>query len=121
MKSILLSALGLVIGAMMNLFVISLGPNIFGDNHHAIAILAHMFGAFTGAFFVCMVRVDRPLLYAMSIGGAYLGMAVMDMLVLKNLPLWFILTDLFVAHLPLAYLGYRVGTVSFTQSGPAEK
>jgi hypothetical protein len=121
MKSILLSVLGLIIGAMMNLLVISLGSSLLSDNHYAIAIIAHMVGAFTGAFFVCMVRVDRPKLYAISIGGAYLGMAVMDMLVLKNLPLWFILTDVFLAHLPLAYLGYRLGAVSFTQSGPAEK
>lgn len=109
MKSILLSVLGLVIGAMMNLLIISVGPNFFGDNHYVIAILAHMIGAFTGAFFVCIVRVDQPLLFCMSIGGAYLGMAVLDMLVLKNLPLWFILTDIFVAHLPMAYLGYRLG------------
>lgn len=109
MKSILLSVLGLLIGAAMNLLFISFGHLLFGDNPYFIALLAHMIGAFTAAFFVTKINVDRPFLFSMCIGGSYLGMAVLDLLVLKNIPTWFILSDLLIAHLPMAYLGYKLG------------
>jgi len=39
-------------------------------------------------------------------------------IMLPQTPLWFILLDLILAYLPMAYVGYCLGT---TQWGPAEK
>jgi hypothetical protein len=109
MKSILLSVLGLVLGAITNLLFISVGHLFLGDNHFLIAFLAHALGAFVASFFVCKMKVDRPFFFSMCIGGSYLGMAVLDLSVLKDVPIWFILSDLLIAHLPMAYLGYKLG------------
>lgn len=142
MKSILLSILGLIIGAFSNGLIVQLGTSLvkapkgfdlstpeglakamplMGVEHFVFPFLAHALGTLVGAYFVTRVRVNRPLVNAMAIGFAFLAGGVMMVLTLPQTPLWFILLDLVVAYLPMAYLGYRLGRISFIQSGPAEK
>ena len=45
----------------------------------------------------------------MAIGFAFLAGGVMMVLTLPATPVWFILLDLIVAYLPMAYLGYKLG------------
>ncbi|MFM8962821.1 MAG: hypothetical protein ACKOGD_03140, partial [Sphingomonadales bacterium] len=89
--------------------------------HFVFPFLAHAFGTLIGAYFVTRFRVNRPLINAMAIGFAFLAGGVMMVLTLPQTPLWFILLDLVVAYLPMAYLGYKLGNRGFIQSGPAEK
>jgi len=55
------------------------------------------------------MRVNRTLINAMAIGFAFLAGGVMMVLMLPATPVWFILLDLIVAYLPMAYLGYKLG------------
>lgn len=142
MKSILLSMLGLVLGALTNGIIVQIGSSVIaapkgfdlsteeglasamplmGFEHFVFPFLAHAIGTFIGAYFVARVRVEKPLIHAMAIGFAFLAGGVMMVMILPQTPLWFILLDLLVAYLPMAYLGYRLGTSGFIQSGPAEK
>lgn len=142
MKSILLSVLGLLIGALTNGLIVQIGTNLvkapkgfdmstpeglakamphMGFEHFAFPFLAHAIGTLVGAYFVTRVRVNRPLVNAMAIGFAFLAGGIMMVLTLPQTPLWFLLLDLLVAYLPMAYLGYKLGNIGVTQSGPAEK
>ncbi|MEY5001004.1 MAG: hypothetical protein RLZZ211_1040 [Bacteroidota bacterium] len=130
MKSILLSVLGLVLGAITNGAIVQLGNQMvtppkgfdlstekglaaaishFEPKHFLFPFLAHAIGTFVGAFFVSKMRVNRTLVNAMAIGFAFLAGGVMMVLMMPGTPLWFILLDLIVAYLPMAYLGYKLG------------
>lgn len=142
MKSILLAVLGLFIGAFSNGLIVQMGTllisapkgfdlateeglakamPLMGVEHFVFPFLAHAIGTFIGAYFVTRVRVDKPLIYSLAIGFAFLAGGVMMVVMLPHTPLWFILLDLLVAYIPMAYLGYRLGSLRFIQSGPAEK
>jgi hypothetical protein len=139
MKSILYSVLGLVLGALTNGFIVQLGSYfiqapagfdlttekglakampLMGVEHFVFPFLAHSIGTLVGAYFVSKMKVNRPLLTAMAIGFAFLAGGVMMVIMLPQTPLWFILLDLMLAYLPMAYIGYRLGS---TQWGPVEK
>ena len=77
--------------------------------HFVFPFLARALGTFVGAFFVSKMRVNRTLINAMAIGFAFLAGGVMMVLMLPATPVWFILLDLIVAYLPMAYLGYKLG------------
>ncbi len=130
MISILLSVLGLVLGAITNGAIVQLGNQMvtppkgfdlstekglaaaishFEPKHFLFPFLAHAIGTFVGAFFVSKMRVNRTLVNAMAIGFAFLAGGVMMVLMMPGTPLWFILLDLIVAYLPMAYLGYKLG------------
>jgi hypothetical protein len=130
MKSILLSILGLIIGAISNGLIVQLGTQLIsapaGQDlttekglaaamahmlpiHFLFPFLAHALGTFIGAFFVSKMKVERSLIHAMAIGFAFLAGGVMMVLSLPVTPIWFTLLDLIFAYLPIAYLGYRLG------------
>jgi hypothetical protein len=55
------------------------------------------------------MKIERSLIHAMTIGFAFLAGGVMMVMILPETPLWFIFSDLILAYLPMAYLGYRLG------------
>lgn len=130
MKSILLSILGLFIGAITNGLLVQLGTQLIAGpagqdlnteeglkaamtlmepKHFLFPFLAHALGTFVGAFFVSKMKVERALIHSMAIGFAFLAGGVMMVIMLPQTPLWFILLDLIVAYLPMAYLGHKLG------------
>jgi hypothetical protein len=130
MKSILLSVLGLILGALTNGIIVQIGASMVSAplgldisteaglakamplmefKHFVFPFLAHALGSFVGAFFVSKMRVNRTLINAMAIGFAFLAGGVMMVLMMPGTPLWFIFLDLIVAYLPMAYLGYKLG------------
>jgi hypothetical protein len=130
MKSILLSIVGLILGAVTNSLLIQLGDKLIAGpvgqdistetglkaamshmepKHFLFPFLAHAFGTFVGAFFVSKMKIERSLIHAMAIGFAFLAAGVMMVIMLPETPLWFTLADLLLAYLPMAYLGHRLG------------
>lgn len=131
MKSALLSLAGLLLGSLTIFTIEQLGhilvkaPEGFdlstkkglieampfmGIWHFMVPFLGHAIGTFVGAYFVCKLKVDQPLIKSMAIGFAFLAGGVLMVVMLPQTPLWFILLDLIVAYLPMAYLGYKLGT-----------
>jgi hypothetical protein len=130
MKSILLSVAGLLLGAITNGIIVQVGSQIvkapqgldlsteqglakamplMGAEHFVFPFLAHAIGTLVGAYFVSRMNVNRALLNAMAIGFAFLAGGVMMVLTLPGTPWWFVATDLVLAYLPMAYLGYKLG------------
>ncbi|MEY4351572.1 MAG: hypothetical protein RL078_1651 [Bacteroidota bacterium] len=130
MKSILLSIVGLILGAVTNGLLVQLGNKLIAapegldlsteaglkaamahmePKHFLFPFLAHAVGTFVGAFFVSKMKIERSLIHAMAIGFAFLAGGVMMVMMLPETPLWFIFSDLILAYLPMAYLGYRLG------------
>ena len=130
MKSILLSVLGLILGALTNGMIVQIGATIVSAplgmdisteaglakamplmefKHFVFPFLAHALGSFVGAFFVSKMRVNRTVINAMAIGFAFLAGGVMMVVMMPATPVWFILLDLMLAYLPMAYLGYKLG------------
>jgi hypothetical protein len=132
MKSILLSILGLLLGALTNGILVQIGSSLveaplgldlsteeglakamplMDYKHFIFPFLAHALGTLVGAYFVSKMRVNRTLINAMAIGFAFLAGGVMMVIILPTTPLWFILLDLIFAYLPMAYLGYKLGQI----------
>jgi hypothetical protein len=132
MKSILLSILGLLLGALTNGILVQIGSSLveaplgldlstkeglakamplMDYKHFIFPFLAHALGTLVGAYFVSKMRVNRTLINAMAIGFAFLAGGVMMVITLPTTPLWFILLDLIFAYLPMAYLGYKLGQI----------
>jgi hypothetical protein len=130
MKSILLSVAGLLLGVITNGVIVQIGSQIvkapkgldlstsqglakamplMGAEHFVFPFLAHAIGTLVGAYFVSRMKVNRALLNAMAIGFAFLAGGVMMVLTLPGTPWWFVATDLVLAYLPMAYLGYKLG------------
>jgi hypothetical protein len=130
MKSILLSVAGLLLGAITNGIIVQVGSQIvkapkgldlsteqglakamplMGAEHFVFPFLAHAIGTLVGAYFVSRMKVNRALLNAMAIGFAFLAGGVMMVLTLPGTPWWFVATDLVLAYLPMAYMGYKLG------------
>jgi hypothetical protein len=130
MKSILLSVAGLLLGAITNGVIVQIGSQIvkapkgldlsteqglakamplMGAEHFVFPFFAHVIGTLVGAYFVSRMKVNRALLNAMAIGFAFLAGGVMMVLTLPGTPWWFVATDLVLAYLPMAYLGYKLG------------
>lgn len=77
--------------------------------HFIFPFLAHALGTLAGAFIAAMLAASSKLLMAMIIGFFFLvgGIAASFMI---PAPTWFIVLDLVMAYLPMAYLGWIVAT-----------
>ncbi len=121
--------LGLIIGAIVNMGLVELGgllipPPIGADLtseaglrsamslmtpiHFLFPFLAHAFGTCSGAWFVTRFTKSQYTLAAYAIGIIFLLGGIM-MVATVGGPTWFIIVDLTLAYLPMAWLGYRIG------------
>jgi uncharacterized membrane protein YqgA involved in biofilm formation len=129
-RNILAVVAGLVIGGAVNMGLVQLGntlyplpegidPNNMDQLKEAIAnfkpiqflfpFLAHAIGTLVGAFTTAMIAATGKAQLALIIGLVFLAGGV-AMVVSVGGPIWFILLDLIVAYLPMAWLGGKLGT-----------
>lgn len=121
--------LGLIIGAIVNMGLVELGgilisPPIGADLtteeglqsamslmtpiHFLFPFLAHAFGTCSGAWIVTRFTQSQYTLAAYTIGIVFLLGGIM-MVATVGGPTWFIMLDLTLAYLPMAWLGNRLG------------
>ncbi|XOV90573.1 MAG: hypothetical protein ACFHX7_11990 [Pseudomonadota bacterium] len=114
----------LVVGSMVNMGLILFGSSVipaptgvdvtssesiaasidlFEPQHFLFPFLAHALGTLAGALVAHQVAATRKFVFALAIGGFFLlgGIANATMI---PAPLWFLLLDLVVAYLPMAWL-----------------
>ena len=133
MKSILRNifavVLGLVVGSGVNMALVELGPffipppagvdvssvesinesiHLYQAKHYIAPFLAHALGTLAGALVAFVVARGRRLLCAYIVGGLFLtgGIAAATMI---SAPIWFVVLDLVIAYIPMAWLGARFG------------
>ncbi|GJM13696.1 MAG: hypothetical protein DHS20C12_20990 [Pseudohongiella sp.] len=140
MKNALGIILGVIVGGVVNGGLIAIGPMLvpppagvdmttvegmaagmdqLGPINFAVPFLAHALGTLVGAL-VAYLAAPNKTLAVYFIGAFYLlgGIAASIMI---PAPLWFILLDLIVAYLPMAWLALKVGEILKLSSSPEVK
>jgi hypothetical protein len=125
LRSVLAFIVGLVIGGCVNMALVILGPmvippppgvdmttteglkasmHLLETRHFVMPFLAHALGTLAGALTGAAIAAQHRAVVAYAIGTLFLcgGIAACFMI---PAPTWFIVLDLAVAYLPMAWLG----------------
>ena len=124
-RNILAVVAGVVLGSLVNMGLVILGPMLIPPpegadlstaegfaaalplldaRHFLMPFLAHALGTLLGSFTTARIAANRELQLAMVVGVVFLagGIAAANMI---PAPTWFIVLDLVAAYLPMAWLG----------------
>jgi hypothetical protein len=120
---------GLILGSVCNMFLISISGSVipppigvdvstmeglkaalplFEPKHFLFPFLAHAVGTLTGALFATMIAKSKQRGMSMIIGILFLIGGIINIVMLPS-PIWFSVTDLLLAYIPMAYWGYSIG------------
>jgi len=80
----------------------------FEPKHFLCLFLAHAVGTLTGALFATMIAKSKQRGMSMIIGILFLIGGIINVVMLPS-PIWFSVTDLLLAYIPMAYWGYSIG------------
>ncbi|MFN5006387.1 MAG: hypothetical protein ACK5GO_02715 [Ignavibacteria bacterium] len=129
LKDIGIVLLGLLLGGTLNMVLVEAGMLVFpapegidisteaglksamtimSPIHFIFPFLAHALGTLFGAWFAIRFTKTKHISAAYSIGMLFLLGGIM-MVVSVGGPIWFIMMDLTLAYLPMAWLGYKLG------------
>ena len=131
LRNILAVIAGFIIGSIVNSGLVMLGHYIFpiegiDSSHDAEALkrimptlgaeyfifpfLAHALGTLAGAYAAAMIAFHHKMKMALVVGILFLlgGIAAVFMI---PAPTWFVLLDLLMAYLPMAWLGGKLAGV----------
>ncbi|MEX1132482.1 MAG: hypothetical protein WEC15_04585 [Flavobacteriales bacterium] len=83
----------------------------FLPEHFLFPFLAHALGSLVGAFVAVLLSASRAMSLAVIVGGVHLlgGIAAAFMI---PAPTWFVVADLALAYLPMAWIGGRLAIVA---------
>lgn len=133
-RNILAFILGWFAGGALNMGIVMLGHKLMpipgidpndmealtqalhtaGSEFFIFPFLAHALGTFVGAVIAAAIAATYKMKFALVIGVLFLigGIAACFMI---PAPTWFIVLDLVVAYLPMAWLGGKIGA-KFTKN-----
>jgi hypothetical protein len=140
LKNTLAVIIGLVVGGAVNMALITISPyviapppgvdltsaqslrnsmHLFEPKHFVFPFLAHALGTWTGALLAFLIAASYRSVLAYAIGAVSLagGIAAASMI---PAPGWFIILDLAVAYIPMAWLGIQLGRRIIGRSGAAK-
>lgn len=124
-RNILAVLAGAVVGSIVNMGLVNLGPVVvplpegadvstmerlrdsmalFSPANFLFPFLGHALGTLAGAYVAARLAASHAMKLALVIGGLFLigGIAAANMI---GGPLWFVVTDLLVAYIPMGYMG----------------
>ncbi len=124
-KNILAAIVGFVVGSLVNIGLVNIGPavvplpdgadvstmeslrdsmKLFAPVNFIVPFLAHALGTLTGAFIAAKIAVSHHMKFAIGIGVCFMigGVTAASML---GGPVWFIVSDLLLAYIPMGFLG----------------
>ena len=135
-KNILAVISGAVVGSLVNMGLVNIGPmiipipegadlstmeslresmNLFTPANFFFPFLAHALGTLVGAFVATKIAASHQLKLALGIGVFFLAGGVTAASMLGG-PMWFNVTDLLLAYLPMGYMGGVLGRDRTTQT-----
>lgn len=130
LKNILAVIAGVIIGGMVNMGIVMLSGSIIAPpegvnpadiesikanihlyeaKHFIMPWLAHAMGSFTGALITALLAATHKLRLAMAIGIWTLVGGIAAVFMLPGAPHVFVIADLVLAYIPMAYLGAKLG------------
>lgn len=83
------------------------GIHLFEPKHFLMPFLAHALGTLLGAFIAAKIATTHHMRFAIGIGAWNLFGGIMAATMIPA-PMWFILVDLILAYLPMAYLAGKL-------------
>jgi hypothetical protein len=122
---------GIVAGGAVNMGIISLSGSVipppagadvttmeglqasmhlFRPIHFLMPFLAHALGTFAGAYLASRLAASHRMALALAVGFFFLAGGIVNVIVLPS-PLWFSITDLVLAYIPVAYLAAKLATM----------
>ncbi|HUQ71849.1 MAG TPA: hypothetical protein VM165_20125 [Planctomycetaceae bacterium] len=85
--------------------------------HFFVPLLAHALGTLAGGWAAAVTAASHKMTWALMIGVIFLAAGIV-MISLVGGPDWFVVSDLGLAYLPMAWLGGKLGT---TMTGRAAR
>jgi len=128
LRNILAVLVGVVVGGFVNMGIIMISgavipppegvdmtttegliaaADLLQPIHYLMPFLAHALGAFVGALIAGFMAANHKMIFALSIGFVFLIGGVIMVLSVPS-PTWFIVVDLVLAYITIAYLAGRV-------------
>lgn len=128
LRNVLAAIAGLLIGGLVNMGLITISASVipppagvdvndansiaahigeFQPRHFIFPFLAHALGTLVAAFVAAKLAASNKMALAMVIGVLFLLGGIMAARMIPA-PTWFIVLDLVVAYMPMAWLGRRV-------------
>jgi len=125
-KNIIAVIAGFILGSIINMSLITVSgsiipaPNgadvttlegltatihLFEPKHFLFPFLAHALGTLAGAFITAFLAANNKLILAVVIGTIFLFGGI-SMIISLTAPMWFNITDVIFAYIPMAFLGY---------------
>lgn len=136
LKNILAVVVGIVVGGIVNMVIImisgsvvpppegvdptnmdSLAENmhLFEAKHFIMPFLAHALGTLVGAYLAAKIAAGKKMNYALAVGVFFLFGGIANAFMLPA-PTWFIMVDLVLAYIPMAWLGGRLAAPKQAQT-----
>jgi len=130
-RNILAVVAGIITGTVFNLAVVAIGSRLIpppaglntsdmesynqsmlllGPEHLLFPFLAHALGTLLGAFVAAKIAASHHMKLALGVGVWFLIGGSIMVYILPNAPLWFSVTDLLLAYIPMAYIGGKLGS-----------
>lgn len=127
-KNALAVGTGILVGSFVNMAIFSISDSVippptnidvstteglkaamhlFQPKHFLFPFMAHAFGTFVGAMIATKIALTHQKVPAMLVGIFFLFGGITTILMLPS-PLWFAITDIIGAYLPMAYLGWKI-------------
>jgi hypothetical protein len=128
LRNIFAVIIGLAVGGSVNMALIILGPHVIpppagvdmtstqglsasmhllGPQHFVFPFLAHALGTLAGAMAGFLIAASHRSLLAYAIGAVSLAGGIAAAFMFPA-PIWFIILDLGVAYIPMAWIGIRL-------------
>jgi hypothetical protein len=120
---------GIAVGGGVNMGLIVLGPSIippppgvdvtdaesfraamhlFEPRHFVMPFLAHAVGTLAGALVGCLLSATHSTAISFGIGAVFLVGGIVASFMIPA-PTWFVVLDLVVAYIPMAWIGHGIG------------
>ncbi len=124
-KNVLVVLAGLVVGSLVNIGLVNLGPAIvplpegadistmeglsksmqlFAPVNFLFPFLGHALGTLAGAFIAARFTTNHSVRFAFGVGVFFLMGGISAVIMLGG-PLWFKVIDLLFAYIPMGFLG----------------
>lgn len=126
-KNILAVVAGIICGGVVNMALVMVGVSLvppppgvdvtspetlkatmhlFEPKHFIVPFLAHAIGTLVGALTAGLLAASRKFVMAMIVGVFYLFGGIANAWMISP-PIWFVIVDLSLAYLPMAWLAGR--------------
>jgi len=129
LRNLLALLAGIAVGGGVNMSLIVLGPSLipppagvdvtnaesfraamhlFEPRHFVVPFSAHALGTLAGALVGYLLSATQREAIAYAVGAVFLFGGVVASFMIPA-PVWFVVLDLVVAYIPMAWLGLRLG------------